>query len=75
MAEVLRALKPNEAGTYMPLRELHDQSRGEVYEAVGEQLMMIYELTEELIGGDFLVKLSEGQMVGFSYGLCQAEVQ
>jgi len=63
---------PDEVKTYMPMREMQDQGRGEVYEAVGEQLMMLYELTEELSEGDFLVRLSEGQMAAFSYGLCEA---
>lgn len=72
MAEVLRALVSEEAKAYMPMREIRDpQKHEELYEAVGEQLVMLYELNEELSAGDFLVRLNDKALVAFSYGLCE----
>ena len=71
MAEVLRALNPGEVKSFMPMREMHEKQHREVYEAVGEQIMIFYELDEGFThdGGDFLVGLEDGREVAFSYGV------
>lgn len=70
MAEILRALGPQEAGAFMPMREMHAERRNEVYEAVGEHLAALYELDEDLVEeGCFLVQLEDQRLVAFSYGI------
>ncbi len=68
MAEVLRALAPSAIGVYMPLDEMPKPLRDEGLEAIGDQLMALYELTEELSEGDFMLRLSDGRLVAYSYG-------
>jgi hypothetical protein len=53
MAEVWRALAPSELGRYMPLDEMTKPIRNEGLEVVGDSLMALYELEQELSEGDF----------------------
>jgi hypothetical protein len=70
MAQILRALEPKEAGSYMPMREMHAKGRNEVYKAVGEYLAALYELDEELVEeGCFLVELDDGRLASFPFGI------
>jgi hypothetical protein len=71
MGEVLRAVSDEEMGRYMPSSELLESGSREVYEAVGEHLMLAYELDGEISTPvNLLVNLRQGKEVFFSLGEC-----
>lgn len=74
MAEVLRALNPDEARRFMPMQEMYEPQQREVYEAAGEHIMTLYELNgcHAEDHGDLLLQLNDGYYVAFSYVMHQS---
>ncbi|MDL2362971.1 MAG: hypothetical protein QFB86_01150 [Patescibacteria group bacterium] len=78
MAEILRALEPSKIDQYHPHWLLPKSQQNEIYETVGEFLVNLYELTEDMAkndcgiiadSGDFLIKLDDKSLASFSYAL------
>ena len=73
MAEVFRALSPNDAGFCLPAAELSDEHRREVYEAVANDLDFSLRFGGVISGGSVYLELADGRPVSFSFGLVDSE--
>ena len=69
MAETLGSLSPDDQQMFMPMRELSEANRAEVYEAAGADLCIRRSLlTEDYAGeGCYLVRLDDGRKVAFPF--------